>query len=140
MELDCAICLSVFEDDEIGRKLPGCGHAFHVECIDMWLNCHSTCPICRTIIDHCNYNRKIEINDSDHNEEDLSELRSEIEISTTINDQILEHRETADNSSSSSSSIEELQSGKKLSITSSSSRSGGKVHPSSTVDGDESDV
>ncbi|KAL3530911.1 hypothetical protein ACH5RR_010233 [Cinchona calisaya] len=45
--LECAICLSVFEDEEMGRKLPRCSHSFHVDCIDMWLNSHSTCPICR---------------------------------------------------------------------------------------------
>ncbi|OUZ99132.1 zinc finger protein [Macleaya cordata] len=45
--LDCVICLSVFEDDEMGRNLPKCKHAFHVQCIDMWLQSHSGCPICR---------------------------------------------------------------------------------------------
>lgn len=45
--LECVICLSVFEDDDVGRNLPKCGHAFHVQCIDMWLHSHSNCPICR---------------------------------------------------------------------------------------------
>ncbi|KAF3454894.1 hypothetical protein FNV43_RR05342 [Rhamnella rubrinervis] len=45
--LECVICLSGFEDDDIGRNLPKCGHAFHVECIDMWLGSHPNCPICR---------------------------------------------------------------------------------------------
>ncbi|KAA8549434.1 hypothetical protein F0562_001093 [Nyssa sinensis] len=44
---ECVICLSVFEDEDVGRLLPKCGHAFHVECIDMWLHSHSNCPICR---------------------------------------------------------------------------------------------
>ncbi|OIV95515.1 hypothetical protein TanjilG_25186 [Lupinus angustifolius] len=46
-ELECVICLSTFEDSEMGRCLPKCGHGFHMECIDMWLNSHSNCPICR---------------------------------------------------------------------------------------------
>ncbi|WZZ38970.1 hypothetical protein YC2023_035229 [Brassica napus] len=33
---------------ELGRKLRTCGHGFHVECIDMWLSSHSTCPLCRS--------------------------------------------------------------------------------------------
>ncbi|KDP45788.1 hypothetical protein JCGZ_17395 [Jatropha curcas] len=45
--LDCVICLSVFEENEICRRLKKCGHCFHVECIDMWLHFHSNCPICR---------------------------------------------------------------------------------------------
>lgn len=48
--LECVICLTVFEEKEMGRKLPKCGHAFHVECIDMWLHSHSTCPICRASV------------------------------------------------------------------------------------------
>lgn len=49
-ELECVICLSAFEDGEMGRCLQKCGHGFHVECIDMWLGSHSNCPICRAPI------------------------------------------------------------------------------------------
>ncbi|KAK7385551.1 hypothetical protein VNO78_31274 [Psophocarpus tetragonolobus] len=49
-ELECVICLSIIEEGEIGRSLPKCGHAFHVECIDMWLSSHCNCPICRAPI------------------------------------------------------------------------------------------
>ncbi|XVF20331.1 hypothetical protein REPUB_Repub11eG0189000 [Reevesia pubescens] len=45
--LECVICLSPFDDNDVGRNLPKCGHGFHVECIDMWLQSHSNCPICR---------------------------------------------------------------------------------------------
>ncbi|KAL6204393.1 hypothetical protein ACLB2K_021661 [Fragaria x ananassa] len=45
--LECVICLSPFEDEEVGRRLSKCGHCFHVECIDMWLHSHTSCPICR---------------------------------------------------------------------------------------------
>nr|ABR17075.1 unknown [Picea sitchensis] len=46
--LECAVCLNEFEDDEQLRLLPKCSHAFHPECIDMWLFSHTTCPVCRT--------------------------------------------------------------------------------------------
>ncbi|GMN37952.1 hypothetical protein TIFTF001_007243 [Ficus carica] len=45
--LDCAVCLSEFEDGDCGRTLPKCGHAFHVACIDAWFRSHSNCPLCR---------------------------------------------------------------------------------------------
>ncbi|XP_072979761.1 RING-H2 finger protein ATL40-like [Typha angustifolia] len=45
---ECAVCLSVLEDGEEVRLLPNCKHTFHVECIDMWLHSHPTCPICRS--------------------------------------------------------------------------------------------
>ncbi|KAJ7533520.1 hypothetical protein O6H91_13G053400 [Diphasiastrum complanatum] len=44
---ECAVCLAEFQEDEKTRLLPKCNHAFHPECIDMWLCSHSTCPLCR---------------------------------------------------------------------------------------------
>ncbi|GER35204.1 RING/U-box superfamily protein [Striga asiatica] len=48
MQLECVVCLSDLEDGEMGRVMPDCRHCFHVECIDMWLQSHSSCPLCRT--------------------------------------------------------------------------------------------
>ncbi|KAG2718394.1 hypothetical protein I3760_03G218000 [Carya illinoinensis] len=45
--LECVVCLSKFEDIEILRLLPKCKHAFHIDCIDNWLEKHASCPICR---------------------------------------------------------------------------------------------
>ncbi|GJZ89295.1 putative RNA-directed DNA polymerase, eukaryota, reverse transcriptase zinc-binding domain protein, partial [Tanacetum coccineum] len=45
--LECVVCLSKFEDSEVLRLLPKCKHAFHMKCIDEWLERHSTCPLCR---------------------------------------------------------------------------------------------
>ncbi|XP_054787771.1 E3 ubiquitin-protein ligase ATL42 [Prosopis cineraria] len=49
--LECAVCLSKFEDIEILRLLPKCKHAFHINCIDHWLEKHSSCPLCRHRVD-----------------------------------------------------------------------------------------
>eukprot|EP00262_Sarcandra_glabra_P005616 TRINITY_DN17347_c0_g1_i1.p1 TRINITY_DN17347_c0_g1~~TRINITY_DN17347_c0_g1_i1.p1 ORF type:complete len:410 (-),score=2.27 TRINITY_DN17347_c0_g1_i1:129-1358(-) len=46
--LECAVCLSEFEDDETLRLLPKCDHVFHPDCIDVWLGSHTTCPVCRS--------------------------------------------------------------------------------------------
>ncbi|KAK2979564.1 hypothetical protein RJ640_027428 [Escallonia rubra] len=45
--LECAVCLSKFEDIEVLRLLPRCKHAFHIDCVDQWLEKHSSCPLCR---------------------------------------------------------------------------------------------
>uniref|UniRef100_A0A5B7BNL8 RING-type E3 ubiquitin transferase n=1 Tax=Davidia involucrata TaxID=16924 RepID=A0A5B7BNL8_DAVIN len=49
--LECAVCLNPFEPTEVLRLLPKCKHAFHVECVDTWLDAHSTCPLCRYRVD-----------------------------------------------------------------------------------------
>ncbi|KAL0459414.1 UNVERIFIED_CONTAM: RING-H2 finger protein ATL1 [Sesamum latifolium] len=32
------------------RVLPKCSHAFHLDCIDVWLLSNSNCPLCRSTI------------------------------------------------------------------------------------------
>ncbi|GJN39242.1 hypothetical protein PR202_gb28347 [Eleusine coracana subsp. coracana] len=49
--LECAVCLGRFEPTEALRLLPKCRHGFHVECVDTWLDAHSTCPLCRARVD-----------------------------------------------------------------------------------------
>lgn len=49
--VDCAVCLAALEEGELTRLLPTCRHVFHVECIDMWLYSHSSCPICRAEVE-----------------------------------------------------------------------------------------
>lgn len=46
-ELECAVCLNEFKDDETLRLVSPCGHVFHADCVDIWLSYRSTCPICR---------------------------------------------------------------------------------------------
>ncbi|KAJ6767626.1 RING-H2 FINGER PROTEIN ATL71-RELATED [Salix koriyanagi] len=43
----CSICLGDYEDNDMLRFLPDCGHVFHLKCVDCWLKQHSTCPMCR---------------------------------------------------------------------------------------------
>lgn len=46
-DLECAVCLSEFGEEETLRLLPKCSHAFHPDCIDEWLATHTSCPVCR---------------------------------------------------------------------------------------------
>lgn len=47
--IECSVCLSTIVEETMVKLLPNCKHTFHVECIDMWLNSNTTCPICRTL-------------------------------------------------------------------------------------------
>ncbi|XP_019165147.1 PREDICTED: RING-H2 finger protein ATL16-like [Ipomoea nil] len=46
----CVVCLSEFQALETLRVLPKCNHAFHSDCIDIWLQNNASCPLCRTSI------------------------------------------------------------------------------------------
>ncbi|KAM0939671.1 putative transcription factor C2H2 family [Dioscorea sansibarensis] len=46
-DTQCTVCLAEYQEKDVLRILPYCGHAFHVACIDIWLKQHSTCPVCR---------------------------------------------------------------------------------------------
>ncbi|KAH0463618.1 hypothetical protein IEQ34_008200 [Dendrobium chrysotoxum] len=47
---ECVICLSPFDEGEDVRQLSSCRHLFHATCIDLWLNVHSNCLMCRGIV------------------------------------------------------------------------------------------
>ncbi|GMN43616.1 hypothetical protein TIFTF001_012808 [Ficus carica] len=49
--LECSVCLAVVTEEAKVRLLPNCGHVFHVDCVDMWLGSHSTCPLCRAEVE-----------------------------------------------------------------------------------------
>ncbi|KAF8395352.1 hypothetical protein HHK36_019298 [Tetracentron sinense] len=46
-DAQCTVCLAEYQEKDILRILPYCGHSFHVTCIDIWFQQHSTCPVCR---------------------------------------------------------------------------------------------
>ncbi|KAJ7970652.1 RING-H2 finger protein [Quillaja saponaria] len=43
----CSICLADYNETDMLRLLPDCGHIYHLSCVDSWLKLHSSCPICR---------------------------------------------------------------------------------------------
>ncbi|CAA3008887.1 RING-H2 finger ATL63-like [Olea europaea subsp. europaea] len=86
--LECVICLSLFENEEVGRRLPKCDHAFHAECIDMWLHSHTTCPICRARV--VPDNTSSADSSSSQNEEILNQGLSENELRISNVDSVLE--------------------------------------------------
>ncbi|OVA02427.1 zinc finger protein [Macleaya cordata] len=47
---ECSVCLNEFQEEEKLRVLPSCGHSFHIDCIDIWLQNNDNCPLCRSSI------------------------------------------------------------------------------------------
>ncbi|TKY52731.1 RING-H2 finger protein ATL16 [Spatholobus suberectus] len=46
----CVVCLTEFKEHDVLKVLPNCNHAFHLDCIDIWLQTNSNCPLCRSSI------------------------------------------------------------------------------------------
>ena len=47
-ETSCCICFNEFIDEKICKL--SCGHYYHIECINTWINHQNICPQCRKII------------------------------------------------------------------------------------------
>ncbi|KAI4315549.1 hypothetical protein L6164_028346 [Bauhinia variegata] len=43
----CCVCLGEFELKQELLQIPHCRHLFHIDCIRLWLESNSTCPLCR---------------------------------------------------------------------------------------------
>ncbi|CAN0386459.1 unnamed protein product, partial [Hapterophycus canaliculatus] len=47
----CAICLVEYETGDELRVMPGCGHNFHKDCIDPWLETKAVCAYCKVKVE-----------------------------------------------------------------------------------------
>ena len=50
---ECSVCQEMIKKGDMFRRLPcsdTVNHCFHTNCIDPWLQSHSTCPNCRSNI------------------------------------------------------------------------------------------
>ncbi|CAL0311274.1 unnamed protein product [Lupinus luteus] len=67
--LECAVCLCDVVEGEKTRLLPKCNHGFHVDCIDMWFQSHSSCPICRNPLGSESCSSSVRQNASENSEQ-----------------------------------------------------------------------
>ncbi|KAK4790794.1 hypothetical protein SAY86_031207 [Trapa natans] len=88
-ELECAICLTELIEGEKARMLPKCNHGFHSDCIDMWFESHSTCPICRNPVgdDDSSKSAEIDVEDMDSSSSSSSNDGSELAVENVNNEQ-----------------------------------------------------
>lgn len=77
----CTICHEYISTNEIVRKINNCNHIFHQNCIDIWLESHSKCPLCRGQIAN-NISENTEVSYNSINDDTISEelLDNEDEI------------------------------------------------------------
>ncbi|KAI5000279.1 hypothetical protein ZWY2020_004868 [Hordeum vulgare] len=54
-----AVCLGAIRVGAMAKLLRACAHVYHVECIDLWLASHSTCPLCRCRVGDDRRNRTL---------------------------------------------------------------------------------
>ncbi|CAI0376953.1 unnamed protein product [Linum tenue] len=47
---ECGVCLEDYAQGDQYWELPTCRHHFHVACLRVWLESHSTCPFCRQTV------------------------------------------------------------------------------------------
>lgn len=60
---NCNICLDILEEETVLE----CGHSFHIECINKWLELKDNCPCCRHIIKEVSYFEHNEEYNQDYN-------------------------------------------------------------------------
>ena len=46
---ECSICLNPVRYTRRSKQLD-CGHLYHKECIDRWMEVGNTCPMCRSLV------------------------------------------------------------------------------------------
>ncbi|XP_028753613.1 RING-H2 finger protein ATL66-like [Neltuma alba] len=51
LNVECCICLNVLKEGGKVKVLPECEHAYHSECVEMWLSANPSCPLCRASLD-----------------------------------------------------------------------------------------
>ncbi|XP_027362918.1 RING-H2 finger protein ATL16-like [Abrus precatorius] len=76
----CVVCLTEFKEQDVLKVLPSCNHAFHLDCIDIWLQTNSNCPLCRSSISgntHCPIDHIIAPSSSPQDSQLLSNMGSD---------------------------------------------------------------
>ncbi|KAJ0594176.1 putative transcription factor C2H2 family [Helianthus annuus] len=136
--VECAVCLSEFENGESGRVLPNCKHCFHTECIDMWFYNHSTCPLCRSPVEPvAEPGPSAELIETTTSEE--RRKRVDVRIDVPVNEPVTENEVKLTSPGSRLLSLRRMVNMSRVSPVVSPS-SGGAVGPSCVVVGTELDA
>jgi hypothetical protein len=50
LETNCSICHTILNNKDMPTQTLDCLHVFHTACINIWMDVHSSCPLCKIII------------------------------------------------------------------------------------------
>ncbi|KAL8482349.1 hypothetical protein ACS0TY_028499 [Phlomoides rotata] len=82
-DTQCSVCLGDYQAEDRLQQIPGCGHTFHIGCIDLWLTTHTTCPLCRkSLLASSNV---VQVPDTDVETNTTSDVESGAEASDSQN-------------------------------------------------------
>ncbi|KAI4324052.1 hypothetical protein L6164_023618 [Bauhinia variegata] len=76
-DTQCSVCLLDYQQEDRLQQIPACSHTFHMNCIDLWLANHRTCPLCRLSLSAKSSEMpNIQEIDHDTNNEETSNVQS----------------------------------------------------------------
>ena len=73
MLVNCSVCLGDINLFDKEVSILNCGHFFHDNCLNNWLNQRMNCPECRAIVSRGEFARKIF---PKYNQETINKLKS----------------------------------------------------------------
>lgn len=102
-ESTCVICMESFDEEQTINR-PPCGHIFHSDCLNQWLERSRSCPICRrnpyeilpystegVVVDEENFNSTSSFSDTE-----FDSVSSPTEISVEIDDPTISDNDVCD--------------------------------------------
>ena len=73
---ECSICLNPVRYTRRSKQLD-CGHLYHKECIDRWMEVGNTCPMCRSLVQTPKFKVTIRIENTVTNNVTIDEIITE---------------------------------------------------------------
>ena len=78
---ECSICLNPVRYTRASKQLD-CGHLYHRECIDKWMEFGDTCPMCRSQVSVPKFKVTLRVENTVTNNVSIDEIITELLLET----------------------------------------------------------